>query len=269
MTETKICKKKLTEAGGGVCLLAFTAVLISAMGLAMEYLGSLGYNRYADVAQTYVFAANVYDYIFTYDKSIITFLISITAFFILLSYRRKKKVGVELPSFLIISSLACSVKPVTFLVYVLNRSEFMDLFRNAGDSRTFLAVMSVLVYVLPLFACFFLFICGLVLFVKLLSETFTAEVPYMKYEKPEETEDDKESVIISASENNKKEEIVPDFEFVNSNYAPVDKKKITENTVEDVLHDTNAEKKENKCPHCGADLKPDAKFCQSCGGKIF
>lgn len=66
--------KKLTEAGGGVCLLAFTAALISAMGLAMEFLGSLGYNRYADVAQTYVFAQNAYDYIFTYDKAIITFL---------------------------------------------------------------------------------------------------------------------------------------------------------------------------------------------------
>lgn len=267
MAETKVSRKKLTEAGGGVCLLAFTAAFISAMGLAMEFLGALGYNRYADVAQTYVFAKDAQDYIFTYDKSIITFLISITAFFILMAYRRKKKVGAELPAVLIISSAACAIKPVAFLLYALNNSEFVDLFRNSGDSRTFLAVMTVLVYALPLVSCLFLMICGLVLAIKLMGEEFRVEVPSLRFEEIVKDEDITED-LITKTEKKKTEEVIPDFEFKNSNYMPPEAAKEKEEKAVEASVVMVNESKDGKCPHCGEKLKADARFCQSCGGKI-
>lgn len=266
MTETKKHTKKLTEAGGGVCLLAFTAALISAMGLAMESLGSLGYNRYADVAQTYVFAQNAYDYIFTYDKAIITFLISIITFFILMAYRRKKKVGAEMPAIIIISSAACAVKPVTFLVYALNNSEFVDLFRNSGDSRTFLAIMTVLIYALPLVSCIFLIICGLVLALKLMGEDFRVEVPSLKFEEIVKDEE-KTEADMTKNEKVKSEETIPDFEFKNSNYMPKENKE-TENKAVDAYAQMVIKSEAEKCPHCGEKLKTDARFCQCCGEKI-
>ncbi len=266
MTETKVCRKKLTESGGGVCLLAFTAAFISAMGLAMEFLGSLGYNRYSDVAQTYVFAKSAQDYIFTYDKAIITFLISITTFFILMAYRRKKKVGAELPAIIIITSGACAVKPIAFLLYALNNSEFVDLFRNSGDSRTFLAVMTVLVYALPLVSCLFLMICGLVLAIKLMGEDFRVEVPSLRFEEIVKDEDITED-LIAKTEKKKTEEVIPNFEFKNSNYMPKEDKEKEDKAIEAsavMVEKSNTE----KCPHCGEKLKTDARFCQSCGEKI-
>lgn len=47
-----------------------------------------------------------------------------------MAYRKKKKVGAEMPAIIIISSAACAVKPVTFLVYALNNSEFVDLIQK-------------------------------------------------------------------------------------------------------------------------------------------
>lgn len=265
MTETKIFRKKLTEAGGGVCFLAFTAVIVSAMGLAMEFLGSLGYNRYDDVSQTYVFAPDIYDYIFTYDKSIVTFLISLTVFFVLLAYRRKKKIGAELPTIMIISSVACAVKPVTFLVYALNNSEFVDLFNNAGDSKSFLAIMTVLIYALPLMSCLFIMICGIVITLKLIREDFKVEVPVMRFEKAQK--DDATETVLPAVEKPVTEEIVPDFEFKNSNYMPSESEEPEIKAVPASAEMVN-EPKNDVCPRCGEQLKPDAKFCQSCGEKI-
>lgn len=249
MAENKFCRKKLTESGGGICFLAFLSLLVSVMGLIMEFLGTLGYNRYSDVEQNYVFASNLSDYIFTYEKSIITAVISLITFFVFLAYRKKKKIGADFSMMLIFSSLVCAIKPLAFLVYVFNDSEFLELFSESGDSRTFLAIMTVLIHALPLISCLFLLICGLVIALKLIREDFRAEVPVLTFEKP----------VVESIEK-------PDYEVKNNNY-PQQSDEAPTNAVA-VSADITPEQSERKCPACGAKLKPDAKFCQLCGEKI-
>lgn len=265
MNEVKICKKKLTESGGGVCTLSFIAMIVSAAGLALEFLGTLGYTSFNDVSQNYMFANDVFSYIFTYDKSIITFVLSLTVFFAACANRRKKKIGGELPAIVILTSVACSASPIAFMVYLFDSGNLADIFSNGSDSEIFRAVMGILVYALPLLACFLLLMCGITIAAKLGGESYTVSVPIVKTVALKADDGFVENIAKHSAD-----ALIPHHEIDHDSVVSEETAK-PEPTV-DIIPDAVpavAETETVRCHDCGEMVRHNAKFCQKCGAKMM
>lgn len=263
MNEVKKCRKRLTESSGGACFLAFLAMAVSAVGLALELWGTWGYNRFNDDSRDYIFAGNAFNYIFTYDKSIITFVFSLVVFCITAANRRRKRIGGEMPAFVIMMSAAISVSPAAFIVYAFSNSEVIDVFSAGSDSEVFRVVMGVLVYALPLLACLLLMICGIVIAFKLVGENYTASVPIVKAVAI--NSEDKLTDAI-AEDSTKSDNVIYEK---NNNTITADKldSLLTDGGDQDAVP-ASIEAEPTICHACGETVRPGAKFCQKCGAKM-
>lgn len=256
MTVVKTSKKKLCDAGTASWLTALVALIASALGATLEFIGREIYYR-EFYERRWLLAENASDYFATYQKSILLFAISLTVLAVCVVNRRKKKIGAEFGAIVTVASAAMAAIS-GWEVYRLFTDSAATLAAQGSDEARFLYVIQALAYGLPFLSAAFLFICGITLWGRNATDDFSVACPCMKYmPEPQDTDAGEQTV----QKSDKPKEVKPSFEFTNSNY-------ISPSDEVDSIKTQAVIKETARCKGCGAELKDGAKFCPRCGEKL-
>ena len=265
MSETKTYKKKLTDAGGAVCVLSFIALCLSAAGVMLEYIGTAIYNNYNSGSVEHILVKNWEEFASVYEKSAILAVFSFIIFITALKARNKKKIGSATAALTVFMPVVMAVVPTINTVKLVTDESFRDSLFDGSSSESIVSAVLLSNTAIPLFSCFFLLIAGLILVGRLIGEEFYADVPTAKRVAvmPEQQADrkttpdiPKDGYISSEPENEYRR---PDGAEQVS--APV----VTEEAEKE---DTEQQEEKSVCKFCGAELKENAKFCSSCGKDV-
>ena len=264
MSETKTYKKKLTDAGGAVCVLSFIALCLSAAGVMLEYIGTAIYNNYNSGSVEHILVKNWEEFASVYEKSAILAVFSFIIFITALKARNKKKIGSATAALTVFMPVVMAVVPAINTVKLVTSGSFRDSLFDGNSRESIESAVLLSNAAIPLFVCFFLLLSGLILAGRLIGEEFHADVPaskrvaVMPEQKAErETTPDipKDGYISSEPENEYRR---PDGAEQVS--APV----VTEETAKD----NEQQEEKSVCKFCGAELKDNAKFCSVCGKDV-
>ncbi|MGN0594437.1 MAG: zinc ribbon domain-containing protein [Hominimerdicola sp.] len=256
MADVKRYKKKLTNSGGGICVLSFIAFLFAVGGACVDFIVTAIYNQYYYNKRDYIFASDAFEYIKIFDKSIILAVFSFAVMCYFLSARRKKKLGAGFSAVVTVTSLALAVEPVAMIVQKLMNGELTNAVNYDNDYAKFYAFSDLIACALPAFSSFFMLLAGIILIGRVISEDFYVEIPVVKN-------------IAVMPEN--KEESLPEqkelpYESDKSNSSPI----IIEDNVEPAsaeveMPDNDEDSKTLVCSKCGFAISENAKFCRNCG----
>lgn len=279
MSNEKNYKKKLTDAGVGVCVLTFISLVIAIVGTMLEFIATSGYNQYFGDYKSYILVDDFYSFVCTYERSIILTAITFILFISALSAVRKKKLGWEFPAMSIIMSIVLAVQPIMTIAKIVSAGEFSKAWNSNIDESKVEALLDLSVSVFPVFSCFFLLIAGLTSLGRFMGEDFGAKVPITK-----KVSVMPENVANSQEQNSDNQLPQPnsairedDLSTSNGKYVYGFQENASAVTVpnkdEIVNEDAPSEiiaQDENKCKceYCGAEVSADAKFCGTCGKNI-
>lgn len=247
-------KKKLTNAGTGVCVLTFIGFIFALIGSLEEFIAVFIYNiKFSEDIDKF-FATDFSTYLNVYERPLSLALISLIFFIIFSVSKRKKSVGYSTGILCMVIPVVYSIVPIINLISFIKKDYFMDYLDSGLTKNAFVVYFQLALYLLSLGACFFLLIAGLVVCARLAGEKFAAEVPYLEKNynnvQPVFAQQDQYVQMPSA-----------DMGYTAEN---VNTSTVNNNQTDFAFASTPAE----KCPNCGAELKTNAKFCSVCGQKI-
>lgn len=263
MSENKICKKKLCDAGSASCLFAFIALLAAAAGSALEFIGREIYN--GEFGHTdKLFADNWESFIAIYEKSLIMLVMSLIVFMVCFVNKRKKKIGAEFGAAVTLLSAAMSVYPALYVYHAVTDDDFFrTVFEHINEREAdFAFAMRLLIMALPLVSGVFLFICGISLWGRNATDDFSVRCPIMKRQPLEDVSEE-----LNTERVQQPVQTTPSFEFTNSNYIAPESEQVqnADEPKPEAVSENAVIPETARCAACGALLKPGAKFCQSCG----
>lgn len=261
MSEVKSCKKKLSDAGAAACVLSFISLLFAVAGSLLEFIAREIYR--SEFGNTDMVFAKEWDtYIASYQNSLIMLVFSLMVFIVCLSCRRKKKIGAEFGAMVTLGTAVVSLYPAAAIYHVFADEMYQGIDSFNTDVSKFYTTIHILSIALPLISGAFLFIGGIALWGRTLTDDFSVRCPIMKRQPIEDVSED--IAVVRAPQ---PAQTAPSFEFTNSNYIPPEKEQTAAQA--EPQPDTAAPNavipETARCASCGAVLKPNAKFCQSCG----
>lgn len=289
-------KKKLTYGGGFPLVMSILALVLSIVAAAQEYIFRFAYNALFDEERDKVFVKSVIGY-FTMEKDSVSvirlytekaFILAIISFVVLvvlMSARKKKKLGGAEAGFMIFAGIACAIEPVMYIAHFFSNG-VKDGLSDDNDGARFRCLYGLVMYALPLLICVFLIIIGLAIAIRLGHESFAVELEV--HNKPEvlgeapvmPVQDDFVPLNITPTQEHPVAPVAESFaQPVNNSFtavaepAPVIPEAIREQPSEPVVEQIVEPVIENKptvtiCPMCGKELALGAKFCKFCGAKI-
>ncbi len=271
---TKIVRKKLTDAGAASCVFSFLAMLAAVCGTLAEFIGTQICSEMIGQDTDHILAGTPLQYFAVYGGCVTMAAVSLTVFVICAACRRKKKLGAEFGGILAVFSL-------TFGAFMAARSLYMyndlkgTLDMSFGDFRDFYSLMILLSTALPLISCLLLFLCGLLLWGRAVTDDFAVKCPVM-VRQPAEPVDNDEEPAYGGKGQKTADEIAPSIEYTNSNYQKEQLFKTQEND-DPPAEQTDAEVQKPiipnlpemmLCPDCGTKNRIGVKFCRGCGHKF-
>lgn len=300
MTENKTYRKKLTYAGGSLCVLSFIALILSLCAALIEPVGTMIYNSIFTRPIDYINANGIATYVYGYGVAVMTAAFSLAAFFTSARAKSKKKLDGAFAGTLITVSLVLTAMSAIMTFEALRTGTLSNAINYGYDNDIFIAAVSLAKDALPLISNFLLFIGGLVLASRLMGEDFAVNIPVVKKSQPQY--DPQAGAIPMPVQNAHNVQpaqpaqpyIQPDLDQFRKpdnaepvmaqvdNAADHDKTEAVPNQIQQPQPQQNpAEEKadasdtvdaENsaltKCPNCGSELKEGAKFCSVCGNRL-
>lgn len=294
MTENKTYRKKLTYAGGSLCVLSFIALILSLCAALIEPVGTMIYNSIFTRSIGYINASGISTYVYGYGVAVMTAAFSLAAFFTSARAKSKKKLDGAFAGTLITVSLVLTAMSAIMTFEALRTGTLSNAINYGYDNDIFIAAVSLAKDALPLISNFLLFIGGLVLASRLMGEDFAANIPYVKKSQPQY--DPQAGAIPMPVQNAQPAQpyIQPDLDQFRKpdnaepvmaqvdNAADHDKTEAVPNQIQQPQpQQTPAEEKADvsdiadtesstltKCPNCGSELKEGAKFCSVCGNRL-
>lgn len=291
MTENKTYRKKLTYAGGSLCVLSFIALILSLCAALIEPVGTMIYNSIFTRSIGYINASGISTYVYGYGVAVMTAAFSLAAFFTSARAKSKKKLDGAFAGTLITVSLVLTAMSAIMTFEALRTGTLSNAINYGYDNDIFIAAVSLAKDALPLISNFLLFIGGLVLASRLMGENFAANIPYVK---KSQSQYDPQAGAIPMPVQNAQPYIQPDLDQFRkpdnaepvmaqvNNAADHDKTEAVPNQIQQPQpQQTPAEEKADvsdiadtesstltKCPNCGSELKEGAKFCSVCGNRL-
>ncbi|WP_295210111.1 zinc ribbon domain-containing protein [Ruminococcus sp.] len=291
MTENKTYRKKLTYAGGSLCVLSFIALILSLCAALIEPVGTMIYNSIFTRSIGYINASGISTYVYGYGVAVMTAAFSLAAFFTSARAKSKKKLDGAFAGTLITVSLVLTAMSAIMTFEALRTGTLSNAINYGYDNDIFIAAVSLAKDALPLISNFLLFIGGLVLASRLMGEDFAANIPYVK---KSQSQYDPQAGAIPMPVQPAQPYIQPDLDQFRkpdnaepvmaqvNNAADHDKTEAVPNQIQQPQpQQTPAEEKADvsdiadiesstltKCPNCGSELKEGAKFCSVCGNRL-
>lgn len=308
MNEVKVYKKKFTNAGGGTCFLAFMALLFAGLGCGLEALAKLFYGVFFDGHELeFLFSNDWAGYIEYCMPSITAAVITLVYFIGLISSRKKMSIGSFATVLTIFIPVALIISPSYNIVQLLNNDTFMESIKHGG-ALTYEAVCGLLVYALPALSLFFMLLSGLALAGRLVEDSIVVDIPLrsnIDIQAARAAQNNQPYVPVNNGYSNVNDHnaFMPEAEPILNNqqvlnnavipdnnepkaeeaFAPIVNDNIVqENNAASGLDDQTKAEPANTdtpvseqnisdikiCSSCFARLKPNAKFCPSCGAKV-
>lgn len=299
MKGNKTYRKKLTYAGGSLCVLSFIAFILSLCAALIEPVGTMVYNNVFVREIDHLEANSVPSYVYGYGIAAMAAVYSVTVFLTCARAKSKKKLDGAFAGTLITVSLVLGAMSGIMTFSSISAGTLSNALKYGYDNDVFVAALLLAKDALPLISSFLLFIGGLVLAGRLMGEDFAADIPYARkpqmqsgavpmpamqdgqpipqpYIQPDLDQfrkpDNAEPVMaqVDNSRNSKNETAVPDqIQQPQPQQKPFD-----ENAQSAEIAEPETEKAADeadgllKCPHCGSELKAGAKFCSVCGNRL-
>lgn len=172
----KTVKKTLTNSGGGVCMLAFLAMLFSVCTALLEVIAVQLYNRFYSNRITFIYANTPYEYIKLYETGIIMSMLSVVTAVWAFSSAKKKKLGREFSVVNMFLPPAICIMPAVKVFSLVTGKAFSDAFSFGSDGDKFRMAVKLLCSALPVLAGIMLFAAGFAVLGKLSAESFSVEI---------------------------------------------------------------------------------------------
>lgn len=270
MSEVKRYTKKLTNSGGGVCALSFIAFLLAAAGASMDFVVTAIYNRYYYNKKDSMFASNWFEYIKTYDQSLILVFFTFAAMCCIFSSKRKRKIGSGFAALITVTSLALAAGPISMIIEKLANGELTNAVKYDNDYAKFVAVSNLIVYALPAFSSFLMLLAGIVLIGRVSSEEFTVEISTVGKNAASNNEinSDAVSAKIDITDEKKSVNNYIDPNLVKSIEEPDDNAATASAVMTESESKDESAENETVCSVCGSKITGNAKFCRNCGNKL-
>jgi hypothetical protein len=180
MADNKNYRKRLTDAGGAVCVLTLISLILAVAGVLTEVIATEIYNDYYTAFAQNILSDGAYSFVTLYEKSMILAVLTLILFIDSVSAFRKKKLGWEFPALSIGLSIVMAVKPIMDIVNTINTGEFAQAWSYGNRLEIFKECAELSISVVPVFSCFFMLLAGLTSLGRFMSDDFKADVPLTK-----------------------------------------------------------------------------------------
>lgn len=169
-------KKKLTNSGGGVCVMTCFAALFALCAAAGDLLAGLLYTQFFS-RQIYDMSPDPIDFVFDGSANIAVAVFALVMMFWSFSAAKAKRMGREFGWVNIFMSLALCISPAVKLYRLLGTDFFDNYFKTNYDSDKFAGAVALGKIGLPLVAGRLLFLSGIIVLARIGGEDFAVEVP--------------------------------------------------------------------------------------------
>ena len=275
----KICKKKLTNSGGGVCFLTCLAAIFALLASTDNYLPGLLYSQFFS-RQIYNMEFDLEIYFYRESSNFVMSVFALVMMFWAFSAAKYKRIGKEFGWLNILLPPALCSYPATrlYMMFATNNDFFDTYFKTKYDSDKFEGIVVIAREGLPILAGLLLIISGIIVLARIGGDDFSVEIPRAakKSKAPAESTD-----TVSAPADNDPEGA---FGF-GENTQPVqgltgETKPATygENTGTETSYSSAsaAAQDDNRlirpsvklCPKCGELVGDDELFCSNCGFRM-
>ena len=284
-----IGRKKMTNSGGGVCILTCIAALLALCSASGDYLKGMLYSQFFS-RQVYEMKFDLEKYLYNSSSCIEIAVFALVMMFWAFSAAKFKRMGKAFGWINIIMSPVLCIYPAIRLKYMLgdNYSDFFNLyFKTQYDSDKFVGVGLLSETAFPIMAGLLLIISGIIVLARVGGEDFVAEVPRGgKKEKAQPVSTNNNNV--SVPENNEQESSAFGFgentqsvqgltgetkpaTYGASNDAPANNDSFYQPAASDGADSGDMRPKRPSvklCPKCGELVGDDELFCSNCGYRM-
>lgn len=276
-----IGRKKMTNSGGGVCLMTCIAALLALCSAADDYLPGLLYTQFFS-RQVYDMSFNLEDFLYRNSSYISVAVFALVMMFWAFSAAKFKRMGKAFGWVNIFMSPVLCIYPALKLYDILGTDFFDKYFKTNYDSDKFVGAAALAKVGFPLIAGLLLILSGIVVLARVGGEDFVAEVPRGgKKEKAQPVSTDNN---ISVPENNEQESsafgfgentqsvqgLTGETKPATYNEAPVNTGTFYQPEAPAVdTSDMRPKRPSVKlCPKCGELVGDDELFCSNCGFRM-
>ena len=266
----KIYRKKMTNSGGGVCVLTGLAAVFALCASAGDYIAGAVYTQFYK-KQVYDMSFDVMKYIENYRAAFVMAVFALIMFIWALTAAKGKKMGREFGWTGILMGLCLSIEPALAVWEKLEGSLISDYFKTDYDSDKFRGSVELAKDGLPVLAGLFILLAGLAVVIKVSGEDFMAEVP--RADKKSEKSAKGEEGDARGFGGGTQEVQGLTGETKPATYSGTAEEAVVSEmageSVGGVSQDKSAKKATvNLCPQCGELVGADELFCSNCGHKM-
>ena len=265
----KVYRKKLTNSGGGVCVLTGLAAVFALCAAAGDHLAGVVYAQFYK-RQVYDMSFDPLELIEGRRCAIVTAVFALIMFIWALTAAKGKKMGREFGWTGIFMGLSLSIEPVLDLWRKLEGSFISNHFRTDYDSDKFRGAVELAKSGLPMLACVFIMLAGLAVLIKAGGEDFVLEAPRAGRKQKSSDDDSARSFGEGTQE---VQGLTGETKPATYSEKPADAEEVpaTEPATEakTMTWEKPAKKPTvNLCPECGELVGVDELFCSNCGHKM-